>query len=93
MAGDDRGHPGDRVGDLVAAVGLPLIAVGARPGPAAERLLAAQRAGGEHALAAISPRESDLSEKTVETHLTSVFRKLGVRSRAQVAAAMARAAP
>jgi DNA-binding NarL/FixJ family response regulator len=34
-----------------------------------------------------------LSEKTVETHLTSVFRKLGVRSRAQVAAAMARAAP
>ena len=28
-----------------------------------------------------------LSEKTVETHLTRVFRKLGVRSRAQVAAA------
>ncbi len=32
-----------------------------------------------------------LSEKTVETHLTRVFQKLGVRSRAQVAAAVARA--
>lgn len=31
-----------------------------------------------------------LSEKTVETHLTHVFQKLGVRSRAQVAAAIAR---
>ena len=31
-----------------------------------------------------------LSEKTVETHLTRVFQKLGVKSRAQVAAAVAR---
>jgi DNA-binding NarL/FixJ family response regulator len=31
-----------------------------------------------------------LSEKTVESHLTRVFQKLGVRSRAQVAAAVAR---
>lgn len=30
------------------------------------------------------------SEKTVESHLTRVFQKLGVRSRAQVAAAVAR---
>ena len=30
-----------------------------------------------------------LSEKTVETHLSRVFRKLGVRSRSQVAARMA----
>jgi DNA-binding NarL/FixJ family response regulator len=30
-----------------------------------------------------------LSEKTIVTHLTSVFRKLGARSRAQVAAAVA----
>jgi DNA-binding CsgD family transcriptional regulator len=32
-----------------------------------------------------------LSEKTIETHLTRVFQKLGVRSRAQVAAEVARA--
>jgi DNA-binding NarL/FixJ family response regulator len=32
-----------------------------------------------------------LSEKTIETHLTRVFQKLGLRSRAQVAAAVARA--
>jgi DNA-binding CsgD family transcriptional regulator len=31
-----------------------------------------------------------LSEKTVETHMTHVFQKLGLRSRAQVAAAIAR---
>ena len=31
-----------------------------------------------------------LSEKTIETHLTRVFQKLGLRSRAQVAAAVAR---
>jgi DNA-binding NarL/FixJ family response regulator len=31
-----------------------------------------------------------LSEKTVETHLSRVFQKLGVRSRAQVAAAVVR---
>ena len=31
-----------------------------------------------------------LSEKTIETHLTRVFQKLGVRSRTQVAAAIAR---
>jgi DNA-binding NarL/FixJ family response regulator len=30
-----------------------------------------------------------LSEKTVETHLSSVFRKLSVRSRAEVAARVA----
>jgi DNA-binding CsgD family transcriptional regulator len=30
-----------------------------------------------------------LSEKTIETHLTHVFQKLGLRSRAQVAAALA----
>jgi DNA-binding NarL/FixJ family response regulator len=32
-----------------------------------------------------------LSEKTIETHLTRVFQKLGLRSRTQVAAAVARA--
>ena len=31
-----------------------------------------------------------LSEKTIETHLTRVFQKLGLRSRTQVAAAVAR---
>ncbi len=31
-----------------------------------------------------------LSEKTIETHLTRVFQKLGLRSRVQVAAAVAR---
>jgi DNA-binding CsgD family transcriptional regulator len=31
-----------------------------------------------------------LSEKTIETHLTRVFQKLGVRSRAQVAGEVAR---
>jgi DNA-binding NarL/FixJ family response regulator len=31
-----------------------------------------------------------LSEKTIETHLTRVFQKLGLRSRVQVAAAIAR---
>ena len=30
-----------------------------------------------------------LSEKTIETHLTRVFQKLGLRSRTQVAAALA----
>jgi DNA-binding CsgD family transcriptional regulator len=30
-----------------------------------------------------------LSEKTVESHMTRVFQKLGLRSRAQVAAAIA----
>jgi len=30
-----------------------------------------------------------LSEKTIEAHLTRVFQKLGLRSRAQVAAALA----
>jgi hypothetical protein len=33
-----------------------------------------------------------LSEKTIETHLSHAFGKLGVRSRAQVAAAIAAAA-
>ena len=31
-----------------------------------------------------------LSEKTIETHLTRVFQKLGLRSRAQVAARVTR---
>jgi len=34
-----------------------------------------------------------LSEKTIETHLTRVFQKLGARSRAQVAAEVARLSP
>jgi DNA-binding NarL/FixJ family response regulator len=67
------------------------------------------RAGGTEGLAALSPREREitelvaqgltnraiagrlyLSEKTIETHLTRVFQKLGVRSRVQVAAEVAR---
>jgi len=67
------------------------------------------RASGTHGLAALSPREREvtelvadgltnrqigarlfLSEKTIETHLTRVFQKLGLRSRAQVAAQVAR---
>jgi DNA-binding NarL/FixJ family response regulator len=31
-----------------------------------------------------------LSEKTIETHMTHIFQKLGLRSRAQLAAAVAR---
>jgi DNA-binding NarL/FixJ family response regulator len=69
-----------------------------------------RRAPGTQGLAALSPREREitqlvaegltnrqigarlfLSEKTIETHLTRVFQKLGLRSRAQVAAQIARA--
>jgi DNA-binding NarL/FixJ family response regulator len=67
-----------------------------------------ERAGAEHGLPALSPREREvaalvaegrtnreiaarlfLSEKTIETVLSRVFRKLGVRSRVEVAARVA----
>ena len=69
-------------------------AAGARAPRASDALSTREREIAELVADGLTNREIAarlfLSEKTIETHLTRVFQKLGVRSRAQVAAAVAR---
>ena len=76
----------------IAASGMPLRA--REPGPLLRRALGAGAPGGAAVAEGLTNREAAarlfLSEKTIERHLGSVYRKLGVRSRAQLARRFAR---
>ena len=83
--------------DLAARAERELLATGARPRRIAlsgvESLTPSERRVGE--LAAVGPTNREIAQtlfvtqRTVEVHLTSIYRKLGISSRSQLAAALA----
>jgi DNA-binding CsgD family transcriptional regulator len=80
-------------GLLVARARDELSRIGLRRAAADAGLTAAQRRVAELVVAGMSNREIAgtlyMSQRTVETHLTKVYRELGIRSRAQLASALA----